>query len=408
MSTAEPDVSELPGVTDVNATIDAEPVSRRIETIALQRATGYRLAADVLADRDYPPFDKSLMDGYAVRAVDITAGVRVFSDLGEVPAGAWPAKAVGPGQVVAIMTGAPMPTGADGVIPVEFVDTTAPRREGFVALTPVEKPSRFVAIKGAEVRQGQVVLAAGTKLNSAQLAVAATVGAASVCVFARPRVAVLGSGDEVVAIDVAAPGPGQIRNANNLLLSSLLTRLGCDVTDFGVVRDDPATVREAIGRGRGFDVLFVTGGMSMGRYDYVPRTLIDLGAVMKVTKLRIKPGKPFVFAKLDKTFVFGLPGNPVSAFVCTLRLAARLLDRLNGGPPEPAWRYGKLLEPLPSNGLREFYQPAILDGDTVRPLKWRGSADVYTLAMANALIVLDENAPATPAGAVVRVLEIPS
>jgi molybdopterin molybdotransferase len=408
MSTAEPDVSELPGVTEVIATLDAEPVSPRIETIALQRAAGYRLAVDVLADRDYPPFDKSLMDGYAVRAVDVTAGVRVFSDLGEVPAGTWPAQAVGPGQAVAVMTGAPMPTGADGVIPVEFVDTTAPLREGFVALKPVETPERFVARRGAELRQGQVVLAAGTKLNSAQLAVAATVGAASVSVFARPRVAVLGSGDEVVAIDVAAPGPGQIRNANNLLLSSLLTRLGCDVTDVGVVRDDPATVREAIGRGRGFDVLFVTGGMSMGRYDYVPRTLVDLGAVMKVTKLRIKPGKPFVFAKLDETFVFGLPGNPVSAFVCTLRLAARLLARLTGGPPEPVWRYGKLVEPLPTNGPREFYQPAILDGDTVCPLKWRGSADVYTLAMANALIVRDENAPATPAGAVVRVLEIPS
>lgn len=404
---SEPDVSDLPGVADVITTIDAEPVLPQMETIALAQATGRRLATDVLADRDYPPFDKSLMDGYAVRAADVASGVREFTELGEVAAGVWPTRPVGPGQAIAIMTGAPMPSGADGVVPVEFVDDGVPCRSGHVVLKSVVQPTRFVAKQGAEVKHGQVVLRAGTRLGAAHLAVAATVGAASVKVFTEPRVAVLGSGDEVVPVDVVTPGPGQIRNANNLLLSSLLTTLGCDVTDLGVVRDEPDAVRDAVGRAKDFDVLFVTGGMSMGRYDYVPRTLIEMGATMKVTKLRIKPGKPFVFANLGGAFVFGLPGNPVSAFVCTLRLAARLLARLGGGSPEPLWRYGRLTEPLSPNGPREFYQPAVLAGDSVRPLKWRGSADVYTLALSNVLIVRDENAESMNVGDTVRLLEVP-
>ncbi len=192
------------------------------------------------------------------------------------------------------------------------------------------------------------------------------------------------------------------------MLVSLLKRLACDVTDLGVVEDEPARVRDALAAGMRFDVLFVTGGMSMGAYDYVPRMLQELGADLKITKLRIKPGKPFVFAEKDGRFVFGLPGNPVSGFVCIIRLAARLLARLGGANPEPRWLTAPLLSALPANGPREFYQPALLNDAGVAPLGWKGSADVYTLAMANALLVRVENEPAKMIGSDARVLELPT
>jgi molybdopterin molybdotransferase len=209
------------------------------------------------------------------------------------------------------------------------------------------------------------------------------------------------------------------------MLVALLRRLGCDVRDLGVAVDDPAELRTAIEEGLRADALFVSGGMSMGEYDYVPRILREMNFDFHVTKLKIKPGKPFVFATrqglagvgrdaetgrtfLDtrRQFVFGLPGNPVSGFVCTVRLAARLLSRLAGEPPRERWTDATLIDPLRANGPREFYQPAILTGSAVRPLHWKGSADIYTLARANALLVRAENEPAQPAGMRVRVLEV--
>jgi molybdopterin molybdotransferase len=226
-------------------------------------------------------------------------------------------------------------------------------------------------------------------------------------VFARPQAAVLSTGNELVSID-ATPGPAQIRNSNNIMLVSLARTLGCDVTDLGVAPDDPAAIRAAIERGLRFDLLFITGGMSMGRYDYVPKLLVEMGVKLQITKLRIKPGKPFVFGQLGETSIFGLPGNPVSSFVCTMRLCARLIRRMSGASPEPRWISGSLESSLEPNGVREFYQPAMWNGSTVEPLKWKGSADIYTLAGANALIRRAENAPAAPAGSRVQLLEIPA
>jgi molybdopterin molybdotransferase len=231
----------------------------------------------------------------------------------------------------------------------------------------------------------------------------------------------LATGDEIVSIDVE-PGPSQIRNSNSAMLVSLLKQMGCQVTDLGIVPDKPDSIREALERGLAYDALFVTGGMSMGEYDYVPRVLRDLGVDLKVTKLRIKPGKPFVFGLREGDaagahFVFGLPGNPVSGFVCTVRLASRVLARLSGGVPAERWVSGKLDSGMPANGPREFYQPArrsITAGRdsshaqlaTITPLTWKGSADLFTLAQANTLLVRPENDPTLPKGTVVRVLEI--
>jgi molybdopterin molybdotransferase len=303
------------------------------------------------------------------------------------------------------MTGAPIPTGADGVVPIE--DTA---RDGdTIRVNRAGDPRRFIARRGADIRAGATILVAGARLEAAQLAAAATVGGPTLAVHPRPRVAVLATGDEIVPID-ATPAGSQIRNSNSLMLVALLERLGCEVTDLGVARDDPETIRRAIRGGMAFDVLFVTGGMSMGAYDFVPRLLAEVGFDLRITRLRIKPGKPFVFGVGESCFAFGLPGNPVSGFACTVRLASRVLTRLAGGQVVERWLPARLARPLPPNGPREFYQPARLDwtadGPLVTPLSWKGSADLFTLANADALLVRAENEPAVDAGAVVRVLEI--
>jgi molybdopterin molybdotransferase len=194
------------------------------------------------------------------------------------------------------------------------------------------------------------------------------------------------------------------------MLAALLARFGCDATDLGIARDQPELIREALQRGIGYDALVVSGGMSMGQYDYVPRMLLELGVDLRITKLRIKPGKPFVFgiSTSPPSFVFGLPGNPVSSFVCCMRLASRLLLRMGGAQVLERRVTARLGSALAPNGIREFYQPAILRGDVAEPLKWNGSADIYTLAKANAMIIRPENAAAVPAGERVELLEIPS
>ncbi len=422
----EPDNSNLLTVDQAIAILDATPVAPRVVRARLEDAHGLHLAQDVTADRDYPPFDKSLMDGYAVRAADVTQPAARVTCVGEVAAGGSARVALGAGEALKIMTGAPLPPGADAVVPVEMLE----RADGAtVHLRGPAVAGRFIARRGSDCPAGQAILARGQKLESAQLAAAASVGASVVDVCARPRVTVLATGDEIVPFD-QPPGPSQIRNCNSIMLVSLLRRLGCDVSDHGMARDDPRVIRDAIARAlEDHDVLLVTGGMSMGDYDYVPRVLRELGAELLITKLRIKPGKPFVFATLgsplaasqtdarphakppaaDRRFVFGLPGNPVSGFACTLRLCSRLLARLAGGQPRERWVSGTLESALPPNGSREFYQPAQrLDAARVRPLEWKSSGDVFTLARADCLVVRPENEPALPAGATVRVLEIPS
>jgi len=412
----EPPVSDLITVAQAIKIIDQTPVQPRVVRMPLEQAAGLRLAADILCDRDYPPFRKALMDGYAVRCEDVAQPPAELDCVAEVAAGQTPNRAVNSGEAIAIMTGAPLPAGADGVVPVEDVETRGRIGEK-VRVLRAATPGRYISLPGSDGAKGQVVLTAGTLIGPPQIAVAASVGATQIAVFARPRVAVLGTGSELIPAD-ASPTESQIRNSNNPMLVALLRKLDCDVTDLGFVRDDPNLIREAIQRGFAFDALFITGGMSMGEYDYVPRLLAELGTDLKITKLRIKPGKPFVFGiKEGSGFVFGLPGNPVSAFVCTLRLASRLLARMAGGIVEERWMTGRIEAGLPANGPREFYQPVIrtvAPGTTslrsgfasIVPLNWKGSADLFTLAKANALLVRGENEPPAPKGTVIRVLEI--
>ncbi len=374
---------------------------------------GLVLAEDLLADRDYPPFDKSLMDGFAVRVADVRSTPTKLKCVGEVAAGGEAQTSFCAGETMAIMTGAPLPPGADGIVPVEdaFLDGTT------ITIQKAADAARLFSKRGSEAAAGQVILKRGATLGAAQIAAAATVGASALSVFARPRVAVLATGDELIAVD-QTPAGSHIRNSNSPMLVALLQDLGCDVTDLGTARDKPGLIRERLQAGLAFDALFVTGGMSMGAYDYVPKLLIELGVQLKITKLRIKPGKPFIFGQFQRanspdsalSHVFGLPGNPLAGFVCTHRLASRLLARLRGQAVTEKWIPATLALPLGANGPREFYLPVALEwkhtGPVVAPLTWTSSADIFTLAQAGGLLVRAENDVPLLAGAAVRILEI--
>ena len=413
----ELDVSALIGVQQAIRILDSIPVSPRIERISLSQALGRRLAQSISADRDCPPFDRSQMDGYAVRSSDVATTPVELRLVAEIAAGVALDRALEAGEAAAIMTGAPMPRGADGVVPIENTQKIDPDH---IRIEQAENPKRIVAPRGSDCRAGKVVLEAGADLGPAQIATAAFVGAAHVDVYQRPRVAVLSTGNELVGFD-QTPGEAAIRDSNGPMLVAQLAKWGCDVTDLGRCRDEAELVHASLRRGLAFDALFVTGGMSMGAYDFVPKTLVDLGVELRITKLKIKPGKPFVFGVKNSAesscFVFGLPGNPVSAFVCANRFASRVITRIGGGVPFEPWLTGRLHIGLPANGPREFYQPATRiappgrdsshgEFAMITPLTWVGSADLFTLASANALLVRPENDPPLPKGTVVRVLSL--
>jgi len=400
---AEPDVRGHITVAEAIAIIDAIPVRRRVQTLDAGACRGRVLASPVLADRDLPPFDKSLMDGFAARAGDLAGGNAATVALrivGTIAAGSEAAFAIQPGQCAAIMTGAPMPAGADCVVPVEAARVSADGQT--VQLSGGGKSGEFVAPRGSDIRGGAVVLESGQWIGPAQLAAAASVGVTRLDVFASASAGILVTGDEIVPAQ-AAPLPHQIRDGNGPMLAALVEQLGAAVVWREHVDDDPDRLRAALAAGLRHDVLFVSGGMSMGQRDHVPRLLAELGVRILITKLRIRPGKPFIFGVHESAdgahYVFGLPGNPVSGFVCTLVLASRLLKRLSGGTPPVRLSRARTTDPLPANGPRDFYQPAILAGPDIRPLNWKGSADVFTLAKANSLIVRPENHPPLPAGA---------
>jgi len=402
---SEPDVSELISVERAIEIIDAVEVSPRTNLVPLEQAQGLRLAVDIHADRDYPPFDKSLMDGFAVSCASVGTTPVNLVLVGEIPAGRAATRAIHSSETMAIMTGAPLPPGADGVVPVEDVQAPVSREIGQpIRILRADNPTRYVTRQGSDIRHGR-----GALLGPAQLAVAASVGMANLECYLRPRVAVLSTGDELVPID-GTPAASQIRNSNNIMLVALLRQFGCEVRDLGTAPDRPDAIRAAILKGLELDALCVTGGMSMGEYDYVPKVLAELGVYMPITKLKIKPGKPFVFGmrqtdgQAETKFIFGLPGNPVSAFVCVVRLASRLLRRMGGATVSDPPASAPLARPLPANGPREFYQPAVLERGLVLPLNWKGSADLYTLARANILLLRPAHDAARAAGETVSYL----
>jgi molybdopterin molybdotransferase len=303
----------------------AVPLAR--QRVALGDALGRVLAEQVRAPLDVPPFDNSAMDGFAVRAADSGPGVRL-AVVGESRAGAPAHVAVGAGEACAISTGAAMPAGADAVIPVEQTRRLGTEVELSVAVTP----QRHVRNAGSDIRMGAIALEPGGRLGPEQIGVLASAGRASVLVGARPQVAVLTTGDELVGLE-AALTPGAIRNSGAYVIPALVRQAGGEPVSVAHARDDPAAIAEAIAAALTADVAVISGGMSVGEHDHVAEVLGGLGVQRCFSGIALRPGKPFWFGMRHRTLVFGLPGNPVSSLVTFVLLVRPALAALAGEEP---------------------------------------------------------------------------
>lgn len=353
------------------------------------------LAARVLCDLDDPPFDKAVMDGYAVRSMDVAQVPTSLRVVGQVGAGHVPKAVVGPGQAIQINTGATLPAGADAVVRVEDVDVTGDQ----VRINVLAEAGKFVAPRGTYARAGKVVLTAGTVLTPVHVGVAATAGASTVRVHRPPSVAILVTGDELVDID-RRPTGAQIRNSNRYLLEGLFRSVRLEPRNLGTVGDDREVLRQRISEGFHSDLLCITGGVSMGAFDFVPEILKEHGATIHFHKISIKPGRPTLFATVPSgTLVFALPGNPISAFIGFELLVRPALSAMQGRPtPGPKYFAARMAGGLPAAGIRRTYHPAIAsiadDGQwTASKLSWGGSGDSMGMAGANAMIMRPPNSP---------------
>ena len=297
-----------------------------VEEIALERSLGRVLAEDVCANRDLPPYDVSAMDGFAVRSADLADGHAALVVIEDIKAGDMPKLAIAAGQCARIMTGAPVPEGADAVIRVEDTQVLADGRIGFDRSV---KPGNDIRIRGEAMRDGTVVLSAGTEITPGVTGVLATVKRAQVTVCRRPRVAILSSGDELEALD-APFDPQKIPESNSYAVMAQLQALGVEPVRLGIAADDPEELADYLRRGLDYDVLLVSGGSSVGVHDHVRPTLEALGVTIHFWRVEMRPGHPLVFGSRGSCLVFGLPGNPVSSMVCVEEFVVPAVRRLMG------------------------------------------------------------------------------
>ncbi|MCI0700979.1 MAG: molybdopterin molybdotransferase MoeA [Planctomycetia bacterium] len=376
----------------------ARPLKTEVAALT-SSALGQVLAVDIPADMDSPPFPKALRDGFAVRSADCASPNAELKVVEEVPAGAMPTKTIGAGEASRIFTGAPMPTGADAVVMQEDTQPLASSLQGggwgWVRITDsAVKPRQHVFAQGTEMKAGDVVLKASTILNPAAFGVLASVGKTAVPVYPFPKVSVLSTGAELVEANTKPMG-GQIRNTNGPMLTAQTVRGGGLPRYLGIARDDFAITRSLIREGiEVSDVVLIAGGVSVGKFDLVPDVLKELGVRVHFRQVRVKPGKPLLFGTAqDGTLVFGLPGNPASAFV-GFELFVRPALRILGGHKEPGPRTIKLpvTEGLAESNDRPTYRPAKTElgstGWSVRPLPWSGAPDLLGLQPGDALISL--------------------
>lgn len=356
-----------------------------MERVPLEHAQGRILAIAAVADADQPPFDRAMMDGYAVRSSD--GAQATLESVGDIPAGKRSRRTVGSGQCARIMTGAPLPEGADAI---QQIEKTAADPAGVRLLAPVSA-GQNVAPRGSEARKGDAVLTAPRRLRPQDLAVLASVGVVRVPVFRAPACAVIATGDELVAPS-KRPGPGRIRNSNGISIPAQVRRLGltCDVLP--PAPDRLEALRARIRAGLKRDVLILSGGVSAGDRDLVVPALEAEGVATTLHQVLIRPGRPIFFGTKGRRVVFGLPGNPVSSFVTFEVLVRPFLGRMMGFEGLAARRIrARLEEALPRKMERTVFWPATLksaeDGPVVRTLPWKSSADLATLARADALAV---------------------
>lgn len=381
-----------------------------IEETDLSLSCGRILAEDIIADTDLPPFDRAQMDGYAVRAADIASVPARLKIVGESAAGAGWHHEMNAGEAVRIMTGAPVPPGADAVQQVELTREVGSEVE---ILQPVAA-GRSIVRRASEIKSGETVLRAGEQINAAMIATLASFGYARVKVGQRPRVAVMATGSELVDVH-QKPARDQIRDSNNYLLEAYVSQSNAIVERWPLAGDDTEELKKQIASAaESSDVLITSGGVSMGIYDFTKAALKELDAEIFFERVALRPGKPTVFARLGQTLIFGLPGNPVSVAV-TFNLFARTALRAMQGAANPALAHEQALVTRDVKGSidRESYLPATLRTNEsgnllVEPLKWGGSSDFVSFARATALINLPAGSAKTSAGSAVRVVHLPN
>lgn len=374
-------------------------VSMGTETVALSDAAGRVLAEEIAADRDYPPFPRSARDGFAVRAADLPGELRVT---GEVRAGEVFTGLVAAGEAVEIMTGAPLPDGADAVVMVEHTERQGDR----VSIQRSIAVGENFSPRGIEARNGDAVVGSGVRIGHAEVALLATVGQTRVVVYQRPRVAIVSTGDEIVEFD-QQPAAHQIRNSNAASLAVQVQRAGGVPDILGIARDNYESTRAQIRQGLEADLLMLSGGVSAGKYDLVEKVLAEFGAQFFFDRVKIQPGQPLVFGKVKNKIFFGLPGNPGSTMITFDTIARAAVERAQGlrEPSLPLLR-ARLTSPVRhKTGLTRFL-PAMLssDGATISPMVAHGSGDVAALARCNAFLVTDPEREAWAAGEDIRVL----
>jgi molybdopterin molybdotransferase len=396
-------------VEEALAIVIANLPERRIETVAFQSALGCILAENLIATSDIPPFCRSALDGYAVVAADVENAPVELEIAGEIRAGGGIPQKLMPGRAMSIMTGAPVPEGADAVQMIELTQSLEEGRK--VKILNSVKAHDNIAMRGSEAEKGKIILASGHRIGPAEIAVLATFGYSRIRVWEKPSVAVLATGDELVEYD-QMPRPDQIRNSNAYCLSSQLQLMGLNAEYLGIVRDDKEALRRKMLLGLEKDVLIITGGVSMGEYDFVRDVFPDLGLEILFSKVAIKPGKPTVFARKGDKLVFGLPGNPISALVTFECFVRPALGRLCGiAHPELPRMKGELLADMRQSPGRMAFFPAWAFWDEkgwkVDPLAWKSSADIIGFTNANATFIFPKDRDFLRCGEKVEIMLLP-
>jgi molybdopterin molybdotransferase len=359
---------------------ESEPLK---EKVVLADAAGRILAEDIFSDMDMPPFDKAAVDGYACRQADLARALTVVEI---VPAGKMPTQQISQGQCAKVMTGGVVPTGADMVIMVEDVEEIAGDKIRFAR----SKSNTNICYKGEDIRKADSVLEKGSLIRPQEIAVLASVGCTEPAVYQRPVVGVISTGDELVEPS-EVPAESQIRNSNAAQLMAQAAALGAVPKYFGIAKDTEASTYEKIHDGlTNCDVVLLSGGVSMGDFDYVPKVLTDLGVSILFKSVAIQPGRPTVFGTSEKKYLFGLPGNPVSSFVIFELLVKPLLNKLSGSTSE------KLIFPLKMGqayhrrkAVRKSFLPVKIKNGEVFPVEYHGSAHINAYVFADGIVSVD-------------------
>jgi molybdopterin molybdotransferase len=377
------------------------------ELLELLDSAGRILAEPVLADRNFPPFPRATRDGYAVRAADLATLPATLEVIGEVKAGVSVDAAfkIESGKAAAIMTGAPAPPGSDAVVMIEYTSRDGDR----VTITKAIAVGDNIVPIAAEAKRGDRLLSPGVRLDHAAIGVAASVGRSRLLVYLKPRVAVLATGDELVDIDVPL-APNQIRNSNTYSLAAQIQAAGGEPVLLPIAPDEPERLRELIAEGFEADLLLLSGGVSMGKYDLVEQALAEFQAEFFFTGAQIQPGRPVVFGRVpgalaskDHKYFFGLPGNPVSTMVTFELFARPMVEALAGATPRKlVFLHAKLKSEIKTKpGLKRFL-PAILSGEfeqaEVELVRWQGSGDIAATAAANCYLVIPPDREQIAAG----------